>query len=189
MQSWSFLLWSVSLTNRVLTPQQKAQATGSGTRAARQARGPDPAAESPGHQQQGSGGWEARGPACEVCRSLFGAWPLCVVQAPLCVACRLLSVCHAGSSAPVHRAGSSTQRQQFACTNHCFGNNRFCVDCCSSSCALKSVRTVCCALSARLQHRIGSEWSSPAHPFPGDLVFLLCTFAEYENFLQLNFAL
>lgn len=142
----------------------------------------DPAAESPGHRQQGSGSWEARGPACEACRSLFGAWPPCIVPAPLCASCRLLSVCC---------AGSSTQRQQFACTKrlHCFGNIRFCVDCCSSSCALKSVRSVCCALSARLQHRIGSERSSPAHPFPGDVVFLLCTFAEYENFLQLKFCI
>lgn len=152
MQSRSFLLWGVSLTNRVLTPQQKAQATGSrareaGKRAALRVR-PAGLSSEPGPR----------------------------------ASCRLLSVCC---------AGSSTQRQQFACTKrlHCFGNIRFCVDCCSSSCALKSVRSVCCALSARLQHRIGSERSSPAHPFPGDVVFLLCTFAEYENFLQLKFCI
>ena len=29
----------------------------------------------------------------------------------------------------------------------------------------------------------------PAPPFPGDLLFLLCTFAECENFLQLKFCI
>lgn len=112
------------------------------------------------------GARQAHGPAHEACKLLIEAWPLCIVPGPM------------------------TQRQQLACLKslRVFGNVRFCVDCCSSSGASKP-RTLCCALSAWLQHCIGFERSSAAHPFPGNLLFLLSTFAEHKNFLQLKFCI